>query len=241
MIRKLIPSTIKKRIRLYQRSRNDNKLEYTNQFASIVKTDKTDLKIEVCTLDQPIFFNPLSANKVENIRIAVNLIEKVIIHPGQIFSFWKLIGEPTEKSGYKTGRNIIGDRLQDDIGGGLCQVSGILYHLALLSGLEIIERHCHTLDLYEEDKRYTPLGADATVVYGYKDIRFRNNTAHPIKFIFDVTETKFTASLISDTKWDISEIEFIREDFKGYRTIKTVRINNSQRELINTSKIPSSK
>jgi len=60
-----------------------------------------------------------------------------------------------------------------DYGGGLCQLSGIIYHAVLEAGLEILERHPHSLDIYTATTRYTPLGSDAAVVYGHKDLRFK--------------------------------------------------------------------
>jgi vancomycin resistance protein VanW len=236
MIRKWIPAQIKRKIRLFQRNRSDRQLGYHKRFAKPNHKSATYPEYQVCEIHQPIFYNPLSANKVENIRIAISMIEKVEIEPNQIFSFWSIIGEPLLKKGYKTGRNIIGDRLQEDIGGGLCQVSGMLYHLALIAGLEILERHSHTLDLYEEDKRYTPLGADATVVFGYKDIRFINNSNSLITFRFEVSQTDFTGYLLASEKLPLRTLKFERKEFEDYRTIDTFRTTDGEDEYINHSK-----
>jgi vancomycin resistance protein VanW len=236
MIRKWIPSSVKRQIRIIQRKSSDRKKGFSKIFASAADDKNKTPKILVKEIHQPIFYNPLSANKVANIKIAIKVIEQVEIEPGQIFSFWHLIGKPTEDKGYKTGRNIIGDRLQEDIGGGLCQVSGMLYHLALTCGMEIIERHSHTLDLYEEDKRYTPLGADATVVYGYKDIRFRNNSSVNIQLKFDVSETGFIGKLFAEVPIPSCEIDFRRVENDGFRTIETYRKCMDEWIFVNSSK-----
>ncbi|MBK9191973.1 MAG: VanW family protein [Crocinitomicaceae bacterium] len=149
---------------------------------------------------------------------------------GEIFSFWHCLGKPTASKGFLAGRNIIGNSLSEDIGGGLCQVSGILYHLALLSGLEILERHNHTIDLYQEHERYTPIGTDATVVFAYKDFRFKNSLEHPVSFLFDVTETSFSASICSDNKVPVHELRFEREDQDKLRKVKTFRTDSSGKE-----------
>jgi vancomycin resistance protein VanW len=236
-LKKLIPAKLKLFIRLKQRSRNEKK---SGVFAKLARTKigNTDFsQSNKLSIQQPIFYNPLSANKVVNIKIAVDQIAEYVIHPGEIFSMWHLIGNPTEAKGFKKGRNIIGDSLQEDVGGGLCQVSGMLYHLALQAGLKIVERHCHSLDLYEEDKRFTPLGTDAAVVYGYKDIQFENCLKHPIKFEFDVSETSFTGHLVTASPLTKYELRFEREEFEKYRTVKTFRIlDNSNEEYINLSK-----
>lgn len=236
MIRKLIPPQTKRKIRLWQRAINDRKKGYTALFAEIPQKEITSPSHHIKRIQQPIFYNPLSANKVYNIGLAISEIQKVIIPSGGLFSFWHIVGDPTLEKGYKTGRNIIGDSLQEDVGGGLCQVSGMIYHLALITGMEIIERHNHTIDLYEEDKRYTPLGSDATVVYGYKDLRFKNTTNGNVQLQFSVSETTFEGHLFAEEDLPEYNIRFEREEFDKYRTIKTFRTVNNQKEFINLSR-----
>lgn len=157
-------------------------------------------------LRQPIFKTSGSVAKVHNLRLATRQVEAVLIPPGRIFSFWKAIGSPSGRNGYRKGRNIINGRLQTDYGGGLCQLAGLLYHLGLQAGLTIVERHPHSLDLYEEHERYSPLGADATVVYGYKDLRLQNPHSHPIWFRFQVAENELYGALYAKHEiplWDV--------------------------------------
>ncbi len=139
-------------------------------------------------------------NKIHNIKIAAEKINKIIIKPDEIFSFWRIIGNPNRKNGFKKGRNIISEKLKEDYGGGLCQLSGIMYHISLVSILKIIERHNHTVDLYSNEARYTPLGADATVVYAYKDLRVQNTFNFPIKFNVIVKEDSLFIELLSQSK-----------------------------------------
>ena len=236
MIKKLLPANLKRWIRLQQRKRNDRSKGFDRLFALTKRPATKDFDTQF-QIHQPIFFNPLSANKVDNIDLAIKMVHNIPIESGQIFSFWEIIGKPSEKNGFKSGRNIIRDKLQEDIGGGLCQVAGMIYHLALVSGMEIIERHNHSLDLYEEDKRYTPLGADASVVYGYKDIRFKNNHPYPIYLYFEVDQENFTGQVLADSQMNEHLIEFHRDEFQGYRTIKTYRYQEGQKKaFINESK-----
>jgi|JI8StandDraft_1071087.scaffolds.fasta_scaffold199345_1 vancomycin resistance protein VanW len=147
------------------------------------------------SLMQTIMPGPFFDNKVHNFRVAIVSIHNIVVYPGQVFSFWKTVKRPTEHNGYKKGRNIVAGMVAEEYGGGLCQISSILYHLALLTGLEVVERHNHSVDIYEEYERFTPLGADATVVYGYKDLRIRNNHHEPLRFSFDINGDKLSCSL----------------------------------------------
>ena len=49
----------------------------------------------------------LQENKAINIRLANSRMNGLVIHPGEMFSFWKLVGKTTKRKGYKEGRVII--------------------------------------------------------------------------------------------------------------------------------------
>jgi len=139
--------------------------------------------------------NAHSAGKIVNLRIAAEHISRAVILPDKIFSFWTSVGPPTEKNGFVLGRSIIDDVLSQEVGGGLCQISGLIYEVGLRAGMIIRERHPHTLDLYTEETRFTPLGLDATVAYGFKDVRLQNCLGQPVRFSFVIEDTSITAQL----------------------------------------------
>ncbi len=118
--------------------------------------------------------------KLANLRRGAALIDASVIEPGGTWSFWDRVGRPSARRGFAPGRNLVEGRLVRQPGGGLCQLSSLLYHLGLLGGLEAAERHAHSVDIYREEERYAPLGADATVVWGFKDLRLRNPHPFPV-------------------------------------------------------------
>lgn len=236
MLRKILPPSFKLALRVTQRKIADKNSGVNKQFCKPESQANTTALKTVKTISQPIYYNPLSANKVTNIQLAIKEISTYAIQPGHLFSFWDILGKPTAKKGYQTGRNIIGNTLKEDIGGGLCQVAGMLYHLALETGMEIVERHNHTLDLYEEDKRYTPLGADASVVYGYKDLRFKNPHDTTVFMAFDVSQEQFNGQFLAEKDLPPYVIRFERAEAETKRTIKTYRkTDNSAEEFLNLS------
>lgn len=110
-------------------------------------------------------------DRTENVRIASSLLDGLILAPGQIFSFNDQVGPREIERGFREAKIIVGGKFEPGLGGGVCQVSSTLYNVVLLAGLEITERHNHSVRI-----AYVPLGRDATVAFGSKDFKFTNNT-----------------------------------------------------------------
>lgn len=148
----------------------------------------------------PIFTPPsqshLGNNKLHNIHLALNVLKGLILPPGGIFSFWTFLGEPTLRRGYKEGATFINRQVTTSPGGGLCQLSGVLYNLALLANFRILERHPHSIDAYGEN-RYIPLGRDATVAFGKKDLRFQNTHRVPVTFPVSATPLEVSGAVLA--------------------------------------------
>lgn len=175
------------------------------------------------TITQPITVSPLVANKVHNLTLAAQCINTVVINPQQVFSFWAVVGSPTRRRGYLPGQVLIRQILQADYGGGLCQLSGLLYQLALTAGLPILERHTHSVDIYTEATRYTPLGSDATVAYGYKDLRFANTLTHPVCVEITVASDSITGRLCTEAAIAPYQLEYLVKDLEHSIEVETLR------------------
>ena len=175
-------------------------------------------------LRQPIRQGPFWQGKLANIRLGCALIDGLELAPGQILSFWALVGEPREERGFAEGRGIRGDQAQGDIGGGLCQLSGLIYELGLRCGLEVIERHPHSRDLYrQESERFTELGLDATVVWPWKDLRLENRTGQTLIFRLEVTDMTVEARCLAKSALVPAELALAREDFQDRREVAVRR------------------
>lgn len=161
------------------------------------------------SLYQPVQQDEGSEAKRYNISRAAEVIHTVTVQPGEIFSFWSILGRPTLQRGYRAGRSLLGGALVLDEGGGLCQLAGMLYLLALHSGLEILERHSHSRDIYTDETRYTPLGSDAAVAYGFKDLRIVNTLPSALSFRIDMTSQEIVVSLCSLEPLSEYHLEFI--------------------------------
>ena len=121
------------------------------------------------------YFNTSEINRSHNLQMAASSINKSVVAPNMVFSFNSAVGQRTMERGYRDAMVIVGNKFEPGLGGGICQVSSTLYNASLLAGLGIVERHNHNLSV-----AYVPLGRDATIAYGIQDLKFRNNTDHPI-------------------------------------------------------------
>ena len=113
------------------------------------------------------------AARAQNIRLAADAIDGVVIEPGGVFSFNEVVGDSSAERGYQEAPVIRNGKVAVGDGGGICQVSTALYIAAVKADLDIVERHPHSVV-----SDYAPIGLDATIVYGQIDLRIRNNTEH---------------------------------------------------------------
>ncbi|MFD2908534.1 VanW family protein [Flavobacterium ardleyense] len=195
------------------------------------KTTERPSFVYAINLKQEIKVNATFESKLYNFSVATQKIDKHIIRPNEIFSFWNVVGNPNKQ--FKKGRTIQNGKIIEEVGGGLCQVSGIIYHVSLLAGLEIVERHNHSVDIYNEETRFCPLGSDATLVYGYKDLRIRNTNSFPVKFELKVIDNMISVSLVSTIQIQENTLNFEIEQRSDY---KYVTVTNQAGAVVNTSK-----
>lgn len=128
---------------------------------------------------------PLTAGKVENLRRAVRFFHGIEIPAGQVFSFWRQLGRTTRSKGFTDGRELREGCMVPAIGGGLCQLSGLLYQAALTAGLEIVERHAHSRIVPGSSAEQN---LDATVFWNYVDLRFKSDSPWRIEAELSASE-----------------------------------------------------
>jgi len=115
-------------------------------------------------------------NKIVNLKLAVKNLDGIIIKPGQTFSYWRLIGKPAAKKGYVPGMVLYSGTFHMSTGGGLCQLSNLLYWMTLHTPLTVVERYRHSYDVFPDANRTQPFGSGATCFYPYRDLMIRNDT-----------------------------------------------------------------
>ncbi len=121
-------------------------------------------------------------NRTTNLILASKKINGTVLMPGETFSYNKVVGERTIAAGYKEAPIYVSGKVEDGIGGGICQITTTLYNAVLYANLDIVERSNHQFV-----PSYAGPSRDATVVYGAIDFKFKNNRDYPIKITCSVS------------------------------------------------------
>lgn len=111
-----------------------------------------------------------------NMKLACDRINNTILNRGESFSFNDLVGRPTVAKGFQKAPGFRGGVEEDILGAGIEQVASALYYCALMSDLEILERHSNGYA-----PNYIDKGLDAYISYNSQDLKFVNNTDDPIR------------------------------------------------------------
>ncbi|MBP1761440.1 MAG: VanW-like domain containing protein [Firmicutes bacterium] len=119
-----------------------------------------------------------SEGRTNNIILACEKINGTILNSGEVFSYNKTVGQRTSQAGYKSAPIFSGNKVINGIGGGICQASSTLYNATLASGMQVIERHPHSLPV-----KYCPPQLDATVSWGCEDYKFKNTLDRPVQIL----------------------------------------------------------
>lgn len=158
------------------------------------KLEQDPLKYRIFTHKTPLFRQLKDVdvwyhrNKIVNLRIAVQQLDGLLIRPGETMSYWRTIGRPTRRKGYVDGMVLFYGGFKAGLGGGLCQLSNLIYWMTLHSPLEVTERHRHSYDVFPDSNRTQPFGSGATCAYNYLDLQIHNPTDEVYQLRVKVTD-----------------------------------------------------
>lgn len=112
-----------------------------------------------------------TADRIQNLQLAISLLDGARIAPGAVWSFNEHVGPRTAERGFRSAPVIMNGEYEEGIGGGVSQVATTVFNAAWEAGIKIAERTAHALYI----SRY-PTGRDATVNYPDVDLKLRNDT-----------------------------------------------------------------
>lgn len=124
--------------------------------------------------------------RVENIHLAAQVLDGVVVRPRERFSLNELLGPRVEGRGYRRAPTIVRGEMEETWGGGISQLATTLFNAVLDGGYQIIQRQPHSFYF----PRY-PEGHEATVSFPEPDLIFRVDTAAGL-----VIKTQYSGSYI---------------------------------------------
>lgn len=146
-------------------------------------------------------------NRNHNIENGANLLNGTVVYPGETFSANALLEPWTESNGWKSAGTYVNGKVENSLGGGICQVSSTLYNALLYSEVEIVERYPHSMSV-----GYVPLSQDAALAGTWKDLKFANNTDAPVYIEAYCSNNTITFNIYGhETRSSGRTIEFISE------------------------------
>ncbi len=149
----------------------DLEVQPAGGFPFVVMTHRTPVMRRLAGVEER-----LQRNKAVNLRLATARLDGVVLRPGQRLSFWRRVGRPSARRGYLDGVVLAQGRLTEGIGGGLCQLTNLLYWLTLHTPLDVVERWRHSYDVFPDAARTQPFGSGATCAYPALDLQIENRT-----------------------------------------------------------------
>lgn len=160
----------------------------------------------------------LQESKIVNLRLAAASITGLVIQPGETFSLWNRVGPPVAARGYVDGLILRRGRITVGVGGGLCQLSNLLYWMALHTPLDVVEQHHHGFDPFPDEGRVLPFGSGATIFWSYGDLRLSNPTAQPLQLCLAVGPRRLHGAITTDRAWPLA----YHVDEVGHRFVRDV-------------------
>ncbi len=169
---------------------NDIRIDLNDGYLVCFAPGNTPIVAGACTTS----FKGSSSNRINNITVAAGNLDGLVLQPGQVLSVSDAIKPRTIANGYKEAGTYLNGTTVPGIGGGICQVSSTVYNATMNAGLTALERHPHSMPVH-----YLPLGLDAAISAGSKDLKVRNDYDLPVTLHAEVSGYNLTISVVANS------------------------------------------
>lgn len=201
-------------------------MTFADAAAEVVREEEAEYVLAgTCTTS----FRGSSAARINNIRIAAGNMNGYILLPGETASLNTIFKPRNSANGYRAAGVYLGGKLVDGIGGGICQVSSTTYNALMNAGITVTERHTHSSPV-----SYLPLGTDAAISAGTKDLQFRNDYPHAVKLETVVEGKNLTVNVYvksSDMNGVTYKLWAKKTSSMSATTYQTVYVNGVETEV----------
>ena len=170
-----------------------------------------------------------SSGRRANVRTGTEMINGIILQPGEMFSVNDTLGPRNGAAGiWSKAPALLDGKTVMEYGGGLCQVSSTLFNAVARADLQIDEWVHHSIP-----SSYVTIGCDATVSTGGPDFKFTNNTEWPVYIVYhyDDGTRKLTCEIWGRPLPDGQYIEITGKQV-GTRGMPSTRYTDDPEEVV---------
>ncbi len=166
-------------------------------------------------------------NKVFNLKLASKKLDGLLIRPGETFSFWKAVRYADREIPYRDGLTVVNGKMETTAGGGMCQMSNLLFELFVKSPFTIVERKGHVKKEFP-DPGTSLAGIDATINEGWIDLKVENKTDHTFQIRLSFDREHIYGYLRADGETEKYQVfnrglHYIRTEGKVYQKVSVYR------------------
>lgn len=183
----------------------------------VLEPERTTAEAEQLGIVEPVSsfttnFQP-GQSRVTNIQRIADLVDGVVLAPGETFSVNGHVGPRTREKGFVGGGAIFDGEFVEQVGGGVSQFATTLYNAAYFGGYAIPDFKAHSYYI----SRY-PVGREATLNYPDVDLKVRNNSPHGALLSTSHTDSSVTVSFYGTTWVEVESITGERENVTAPET-----------------------
>lgn len=179
-----------------------------------------DVKKNIVGLSTATSVSSNTADGTHNMATALKACNGSVINPGEVWSFNDCTGDSNlESNGYRKAAVINNKKIEQGVGGGICQASTTIFKCALFANMAVVERHNHYWA-----STYAYAGEDATIDYPNLDLRLKNTTDYQMFMECKLEGNTLIVNIYGyqDPSYDNIKLESENYDIKDGESYRTV-------------------
>jgi vancomycin resistance protein YoaR len=147
-------------------------------------------------------YYPPGQSRVTNIHHGADIINNLVVEPGQVFSLNAALGPRTPTRGFVMAPVFYDNDFTTDYGGGVSQLATTFFNAVFFGGYQDVEHQPHSIYI----SRY-PMGRESTINYGTIDVKFRDDSQAGVLIRTSYTATSITVSFYGDKEGKVVTAE----------------------------------
>ena len=165
--------------------------------------------------------------RVTNIHVIADMVDGVVVEPGESFSLNDFVGPRTAANGFVGAPAIRDGEFVEEIGGGISQFATTFFNAIYFGGYDLLEYQAHSYYI----SRY-PMGREATISSPAPDLAFLNDSDAGIYIDTSYTDTSITVTFYGNVRGEVESLTGKPHNFKKPERECRVNRDLGKREVV---------